>query len=239
MAITKLIEERLICIGDKICTPIEQILNKTLSAVPGVNLLVKVPTGVIFSSQNLGQGVFNSVTNVWTIGTMTPGQVIFGELCWEVTDDCQAPFKFTFTLNAESDAVCLLSDENEYCVVVDGLTGCDSSTFKPIKTIVSDYITDLIDYTILIDASLNPVTITLLRPIDAYRLRTDNSKKSGGKEYQFKVIDLTNAVIIQTPDGKIVDFSTPSAATNTYNFSLIGQTILLQSDGTNYYVKTI
>lgn len=238
MASLKIINKKLICIDDKIETLIESVINKSLQAVSDIRVQVAVPPGVEYVSSNLGQGTYNSSSNIWTIGTMTKGQSFSGDIIWKVTDDCLAPFKFTFTLSSSSSSVCI-GDTNSHCILIDGITKCQLDRYKGIRTIVFDETLALTDYTILADASSLPVNITLPPPADVYKVFPDNTCNNGGKEYHIKVIDLTNPVTLTTPSGKIVDFSTIANATATYSFSLVGQTVVLHSNGENYFIKTI
>jgi hypothetical protein len=240
---TKIVTETLICIGDTICTLLESVANNSLTAAPGVSITVIPPPGVTYASQNLAQGSFNALTNVWTIGTLVKGQNVAGNICWTVDDDCLAPFKFNFILQADSNHVCINAEEKEHCIVIGGITKCQLDTFKPIKTldsaIASEFTLSITDYTVLVDAGANAVDINLPTPASVYKESVENPNKNGGKEYHIKVIDLANPVKLITPSGKIVDFSTVASAGTEYNFSLVGQTVLIHSDGTNYYVKTI
>lgn len=237
----KLINEKLICTGDKIYTLIEAVTNKSLQTVTDIQVEVTPPPGVVYSSSNLAQGTYNSAENIWTIGTMTKGQTFSGEIAWKVTDDCLAPFKFDFRLTSAGPNVCINSGSGGFCIIIDGITKCLIDTYKRIKTInvQEDATLDLTDYTVLVDGSGMAINVTLPAPADAYRTFPDNSCNDGGKEYYIKVIDLTNPVTITTPSGKIVSFSTIADALDTFTFSLVGQTIIIHSNGENYFIKTV
>ena len=239
MSNVKLVNEKLICTGDRICTLVESVTNKSLTAVTGVQIQVTPPPGVSYASSNLDQGTYSSSTNTWTIGTMTKGQYLSGEICWTVDDDCLAPFKFNFSLSAGSSSVCIVDSKKDYCIIIDGITKCEIDTFKGIRTITMDETLTLVDHTILANGAYEAVNITLPAPSAAYKIFPENMCVNGGKEYHIKVIDLTNAVTITTPSGKIVDFSTIADASDTYNFSLVGQTVTRHSNGENYFIKTI
>jgi len=239
MTKVKTITEKLICTGDKIYTLIESVQNKSLSAVSDVIIQVDPPPGVSYVSANLQQGIYNSSSNQWIVGTMVRGQVLSGEIIWKVDDDCRAPFKFNFKVTTGGTHVCLQNSTNTYCIIIDGLTKCVLDTYRGIKTVNSDTVLTITDHTVLVDASASAVTITLPKPSDTYRVFPENECLDGGKEYNIKVIDLSNSVTIITPEGKIVDFSTIADASSSYEFTLVGQTIKVHSNGQNYFIKTI
>lgn len=227
---TKLVTKTFICTGDIIETSVVQVENTSTGAVSDAVITVEIPPGVQFSYANLSKGSFNSTTNEWSLNTLKVHQIEQGVFYWRVLDDCKAPFKFTF---AAPPNVCINSQPTA-CITIDGLTSCQVGLFKGVKTIAQDYTAGLFDSTILVNASANPITITLPDPLTMWE-----PTKGGGTEWTIKNINLDNSITIESPDGVIVDLSNLTDATNSLDFSIPGQTYQIQSAGSFYIVKTI
>ena len=194
---------------------------------------ITYPAAIRFSpgASSVSKGVLNETTSKWSLGSLFANEYGEGSFCFEVIDDCLAPFNITFTV--ASDACECNIENNSICINANGVSCCnvqDCFGSLSIQTITDETYQHLItDDILLIDASLNTVDITLTSPA---------SMISAGyyKSVKIKVIDLSNAVTITTPSGKIVDNTDIATATNTYSFSLTGEAIDLVTDGTNYFV---
>lgn len=122
----KTIEKTLICPGTKLSLPLENIKNNETFTVNNIEVSVVVPDGVTLDSVNLPRGTYNSVSGIWSIGSMAPGETLFGELIFEVIDDCLAPFKFTYQVGVTGTDYCETDGTNNGgCVLFTGLTCCE------------------------------------------------------------------------------------------------------------------
>lgn len=223
-----------ICKGSILSTPLGSILNPASTSVADVYVQVYKPNGVIFHDAQLPVGYYNADTNQWKIGTMeAKKQLKAANFEWEVTDDCYAPFTFTFVVKG---GPCVNSSD-EVCVKIDGPTQCQINLRKPVFEVFYDYTVDLRDDTILINASIGDIEITLPDPDLAYIVNQSNPNKSGGSQFEFIITDLTNSVTIKTPDGKIVSYSTLADATDEVSATLVGQTFSFIAFDGNYYTK--
>ena len=119
---TKTYEHNLIFIGQTLCVPIENVSNDSgVTATDVIVKLDKIPDGLTYMSSNLPRGEFDENSRIWTIGSMSPGEVLTGLLCFDVTDDSKAPYQFNFTVGL-SDYCETCEEPNSYCVIVKGLT---------------------------------------------------------------------------------------------------------------------
>ena len=228
-----MIEYKYIKVGDIICTPIDQVYNASIGATSGVKLNVKVPAGVVYSSSNLSKGNYNAIENYWQINTLKKNESVQGSICWLVYDDCLAPFDFEFTISTEAGKACINDNLSKLCLTIDGLTNCETNLYKPVKWIYNDYDLGLHDQTIIAYANNSSIDITLPKASDVFL-----SAKSAGSDWDVTVLDLTNPVRLVAPEGvKIIDKSSIDDATNIFDFTLIGQTVFIQSIGTHYLVK--
>ena len=115
----------LIYTGQTICVPVDEVKNNSgVTATDVIVKLDKVPDGLSFSSTNLTKGTYDENSRIWSIGSLTPLQVISGLFCFTVTDDSKAPFQLNFTVGL-SEFCDTCDDNNKYCATVDGLTVTD------------------------------------------------------------------------------------------------------------------
>lgn len=129
---TKSIDIGLICVGSEICIPIENVNNKSTSSVTNVYVDVDIPNGLLYKSHSMGQGSYDSSTKRWTIGTMHPQQILQGQICFTVVEDCLEPYVFTFTVNSQDgceDAECF--EDNIWCVNANGWSCCELKKCDP------------------------------------------------------------------------------------------------------------
>ncbi|MCA9397880.1 hypothetical protein KC573_03545 [candidate division WWE3 bacterium] len=218
--------------GDLICTPIDSVFNSSGTTVDDVKVVIDVPDGVVFDSYNVTQGLYNSLNNEWQIGTMRVNQTVSGVICWRVTDDCLAPYKFDLIAVSAGGSLCIGEEDlNSGCIVVKGLTTCQVTAKKRIITITDDYTITSQDRTILLDASVSPIVVTLPPASMFY-----SSSKSSGHEWEFKVIDFNNSIEIESTS-KLLDNTNLAGASTSYSFGAVGEWIKIQSAGSFYVIK--
>jgi hypothetical protein len=105
-----------------------------------------------------------------------------------------------------------------YVLTFRGLYGDPIAEVRSIVTKTSDYTAQLSDWTIAVDATINPVTITL------------PSAAISGKTYNVKKINATvNTVTVDTTGGQTIDGDTSQVINDFENISV-------QSDGTNWLI---
>ena len=213
--------------GSTFETIVDFVQNDGPDIATGVQVNITVPDGIQYSSHSVIPGTFNSLNHRWDIGTLNVGQVATASFVWEVIDSTvELPYVFTFSVTSSSACDTCLNTA-KLCLKVNGIRctdigRCDCS----IKTVSSEtYLLTEDDRSITIDASSNNVAVTLLDPDSQCPVR-------------FKVIDLTNSVTLVTPSGKIVDNTTVTLSTDTYTFTTVGESVLLQSDADNWYTWT-
>ncbi|MCO6499657.1 MAG: hypothetical protein J5I47_04660 [Vicingus serpentipes] len=228
------IEYKFICVDDIIYTPIPRVYNESLGAATGVYVQVYPPEGVTYHSSNFSTGYFDPIGKAWLLGTMKKNATENGEIGWKVLDDCKVPFKFTFKVGSTQGNVCMDDGTSEFCVNVDGLTPCIVNLFTPTRSIYSDYQIQLFDQLLLVYATTNPITLTLPDSMAAWR-----ELKKGGNSFEIRIMDLTNPVVLTTGDVnvKIVDKSLITDANEFFNFTLVGQSLKVQSIGNHYITK--
>jgi len=226
------IDYKYLSVGDTVCTPIERVFNSSIGAVSGAKIRVTVPPGVFFKSANLSKGAYNTLENYWDLGTLRKNQFENGNICWTVGNDCLLPYTFTFDVFTDSGAACINNDLKSLCIKIDALSDCRVNLYKRITEINVDHTIRFYEDTILVNAINNPITLTLPEPNTVYNYATQ-----GGTQWYIKILNLDNPVTLVTPSGKIVDMSTIGDSINTYEFTLVGQTVLIQSTGTNYIIK--
>lgn len=105
-----------------------------------------------------------------------------------------------------------------YVLTLRGLYGDPIAEVRSIVTKTADYTAQLSDWTVAVDATINPVTITL------------PSAATSGKTYNVKKINSTiNTVTVATTGGQTIDGNTTQVINDYENISL-------QSDGTNWLI---
>lgn len=206
---------------------------------------VVIPAGLTYFSHSATQGVYNSGTGEWAVGTLTPGQDEFLEICFTVTDDTLKPYEITYTL-VHDDQPDQIPPDDAASRTIDGLTcsqfgDCVILTCgpekKPIITVTEDYVIDLdTDGIILIDASAVGVDVTVTLPAAA-----DAFDATCGNIYTITLLDDNaggNTVTLSADVGEvIVHMTIPASAVQTFVFSSVGESITVVSNGT--FWKTI
>lgn len=206
---------------------VDFVKNNGPDTATGVEVAVDIPTGLEYSTSGLGQGSYNTMTDIWSVGSLIPGQSVAATFSFLVTDDCEGPYTITFTISTQAGCDSCLNN-NELCIVTNGVSCCDDCN-PNIKTITSDYTVLSTDNTILADGSSNEIMITLPSPASTY-------SEGRGQKFVFRCLDSTNQVRVQTPSGVIVGPFTPGSSIAVQGVNATGDYITLQSDGTNYYI---
>lgn len=218
--------------GDTICTPIDSVFNASGKTVTGVKVVIDVPEGVVYKSSNLTQGLYDNIANEWQIGTMTVNKTVSGIICWTVVDDCRAPYKFDLIATSDGGTLCITEDnKNSGCISVIGLTACQVTAQSRVTSVTADYTPTSQDRTLLLDASVSEIEITLPPASMFY-----NSSKKTGHEWEFKVVDFNNAISISSTSKILLDTNL-AAAPKSFSFTQSGEWIKVQSVGSFYVIK--
>ena len=111
-------------VGDTFEVTVSNVKNNGPSVATGVKVTVTIPTGLAYVSSSLDKGSYNTVTNVWTIGSLNKGESVDGTFTFQVTDDCEKPYTINFDVTTVTGCDSCL-DNNNYCVVANGVSCCD------------------------------------------------------------------------------------------------------------------
>lgn len=123
--IAKTIDLDIIYAGLTVCVPIENVKNNSSVTVDDVIVkLDEIPDGLSYSSYVLGQGSYDELSLIWSVGALGPLGSTSGMLCFTVLDDSKAPFNFNLTVGLSG--LCEQCDPlNQYCVTIKGLRVAD------------------------------------------------------------------------------------------------------------------
>lgn len=208
------------------------IKNKGPGLAQNVQVSLTLPSGISIqpSGSTVSKGTFDEMGLVWSVGSLLKNETATASFCFQVDDDCTAPWQIDFDLT--SDACDCQLNNNSVCAQVKGLACCDVSDcldniYRSIRTITADDTALSTDHTVLIDAVDNTVTLTLPTPASAY-----NPTKDYGLMYLVKVIDNTYQATITTPSGKIVNDTTIDGLKSTGTLTLTGQPLDVAATGT-------
>ena len=226
-------------IGSTFCLNLDSevyIKNNGPDIASNVQVEFTLPAGVDWNP---------GASNIGGRGTLDEGtdSLLAGEclnnasFCFIITDDCAGPFDIV--VNVTSDACECNIENNSICWTVDGVSCCDAGECLALETVRTiDQVAEThlaTDRVILIDASSNNVTFTLLDPAD---VNVWNAASSKGMTIRFKLLDDNagaNIATLTTPSGKIVLTTTIAAAAATHVFSSVGEAFDLVTDGVNWY----
>lgn len=153
--------------------------------------------------------------NIFGLGSGTGQMLYWDGSNWTNTTTPPAADRMSFWDNSESTVSWLEAGQGLQIIT----TTLSNSYIYPLATKVTDYTATTSDYTILVDTNSGNVTITL--PAAA---------SNTGRVFVIKCIDATNTCDID-PNG------TEEIDGDNSNFELIlHETIMIQSDGSNWWI---
>lgn len=208
--------------GKEICVQIAGIKNNSENPVEDVYVDITVPPGLTFQSANLNTvGSFDLATNRWNLGTLLGYQEVLGEFCYIVDDECLETFEFVFEIDSLQKCTGCLG-QKQHCEILNGYSCCyltKCGRTKPFVTKTASYIIDETeDYTI--QADINCSLIELPDPTSI-------------KGRIFVITELKTSAFTQVyVKGGLLTIS----GSTTYTFSAQYETIVVQSDGSNWII---
>lgn len=107
--------------GDTFCITVSNVHNVCDAIITGVTLTLTIPDGVSLHSYTIPKGSYDSVQNIWTVGSLTPNQLAEAEFCFIVTDSSKDSYYFEFEVDTPN-ACSNCFDTPIYCIDVSGIS---------------------------------------------------------------------------------------------------------------------
>ena len=115
-----IIDVGLICVGSEVTAPITVCNSNPTQSIPEVYVTVTLPKGVQFVGSDLPRGVYDQVTKIWSVGTLSKAECISGSFRFLITDDRYGKYKFNYSIS--TTAGCADCKDASGCAELQGLS---------------------------------------------------------------------------------------------------------------------